>query len=166
MRMCTMAQVPCHMCLAQNLTPHMFHPQTLLYPPGHFNVHFPAFPPLHLRCHFRDLCRRLQVRLVGPESGSMANLNSSTWYEPKYDVDNDKEITPIIFSTDLISDGEQTKICQLASGNISNKHCLFCKPVRKEGHGGYEDEDDDDDEDEDDYDDGDDDETCLNSGYP
>ena len=42
-----------------------------------------------------------------------------TGYEPKYNVDDDTEITPIIypgtddrkldFSTDLISDGEQTK---------------------------------------------------------
>ena len=105
----------------------------------------------------------------------MANLNPSTCYEANYDADNDTEITPIIFSdggdrkldlsTDLISDGEQTKIWQLASGNISNKHCLFGKPVQKEGNDGYDDEDDDD-EDEDYYDDGDDDETCLNSGYP
>ena len=104
----------------------------------------------------------------------MANLNPSTGYEPKYDVDNDTEITLIIFSdsgdrklhfsTDLISDGEQTKFWQLASGNISNKHYLFGKPSEKARNDDYEDEaededEDDENEDEDDYDDGDDGET-------
>ena len=52
-------------------------------------------------------------------SGSMANMNLLTGYEPKYDVDNDTEITPITFpdtddnepnlSTDLVSEGDQTK---------------------------------------------------------
>ena len=63
---------------------------------------------------------RRTTPLSGSVSGSLLNLTTHTGYEPKYDVDNDTEITPIIhtnsddreldFSVNVISVDEQTSL--------------------------------------------------------
>ena len=102
----------------------MFHPPSLLFPHGHFDVRFPSSPaPPPAMTFPRSVSTPSSPRRATPPggsvSGSLANLTSNTGYEPKYNVDDDTEITPMIypdtddlkldFSTDLISDSEQTK---------------------------------------------------------
>ena len=76
-------------------------------------------------------------------------MNLLTGYEPKYDVDNDTEITQIIFTdtddnephlfTDLVSEGDQTKYGsrQAAASTVINPltFCVNCssgKPSQRE----------------------------------
>ena len=120
-----MAQVSCSLVsCAKHSHPHVFHPPSLLFLHGHFDVRFPSSPaPPPAMTFPRSVSTPSSPRRAtppgGPVSGSLANLTTNTGYEPKYNVDDDTEITPIIypdtddrkldFSTDLISDGEQTK---------------------------------------------------------
>ena len=125
MRVCTWFKYRFHWSLVQKDThPHMCHPPSLLFPHGHFDVRFPSSPaPPPAMTFPRSVSTPSSPRRGtppgGPVSGSLANLTTYTGYEPNYNVDDDTEITPIIypdtddrildFSTDLISDGEQTK---------------------------------------------------------
>ena len=101
--------------------PYIFHTLFLLFPYGHLDVHFPTSPafsqpttiPRYVSMPSSPGCATPPGHST---AGPLANLNTSTGYEPKYDIDNDTEITPIIFSDtddhepnlsmDLISEGE------------------------------------------------------------
>ena len=63
-RMCILAQVRCHMCLAQNTHSTCFtHRRCCILLVTSVSTSL-LLRPLHLQCHFRDLCRRVQVRDV------------------------------------------------------------------------------------------------------
>ena len=102
----------------------MFHPPSLLHPFGHLDLHFPTAPSCSPPT---PILPRSVPTSFFPESatppgvmwsGSLADANLLTGYEPKNDVDNDTEVTPIIFPdindretdllTDLVSEGNQT----------------------------------------------------------
>ena len=101
--------------------PYMFHTPFLLFPYGHLEVHFPTSPaPSQPTTIPRYVSMPSSLGCATPPShstsGPLANLYNSTGYEPRYDIDNDTEITAKIFpdtddhepnlSMDLISEGE------------------------------------------------------------
>ena len=98
-----MAQVPFSLVsCAKHSHPHMFHPPSLLFPHGHFDVRFPSSPAPPPAVTFpRSVSTPSSPRRAtlpgGSVSGSLANLTTNTGYEPKYNVDDDTEITPIIY---------------------------------------------------------------------
>ena len=133
----------------------MFHPPSLLFPFGHVDVHFPTSPSTSQPTQTlpRSVPTSSYQESATPTgrswSGSMANMHLLTGYEPKYDVDNDTEITPIIFPdtddrepnlfTDLVSEGDQTKYGsrQAAASTVIDplNFCVNCssgKPAERE----------------------------------
>ena len=117
----------------------MIHPPSLLYPFGDVDLPFPSSPAptptMTVPRSESTSSSPMSATLPGlSRFGSMANSNSGTGHEPKYDVDNDTEVSQTIysnteeskpnFSMNLASEGKPDKIRQHASRSISSMHCF------------------------------------------